>query len=265
MVALHLLPLGSLVAFMLLVVMFAKEPPGWLEPMRCWSPPSWDRLLGCGEGGVNLIHFVAHAGLYGMMLASIVASVSFLLGTLVGSMAALLQGYAERVVSRACDIIQSFPTFLLAISLLSIVQSPARIHLAFIFLLTEWVPFARLALTQTKVLRCAGFVEAAYALGLNHGQVMWRHLLPNMLSVLAVQWGSSAASVIIMESSLAFVGVGPRDGMALGVLLDQGIVSMLRAPHVLLVGSLTIFMTKISFLLAGQALDVHVRVFRSHA
>ena len=97
-----------------------------------------------------------------------------------------------RVVARACDLVQAFPTFLLALAVLSAVRSPTRVHIGFVFALTAWAPFARLALAQTRVLREAAFVEAAVALGARRTDVLARHVVPNLLGVVGVQLGSTA-------------------------------------------------------------------------
>jgi ABC-type dipeptide/oligopeptide/nickel transport system permease subunit len=60
---------------------------------------------------------------------------------------------------------------------------------------------------------------------------------------------------MVSEAALSFVGLGPRDGVSLGSVLDQGVYAMLRAPHVLAVGSVSVFVTSLSLLIAGRAAD----------
>ena len=70
-----------------------------------------------------------------------------------------------------------------------------------------------------------------------------------------MQLGSAGAAIVVSEAALAFVGFGPRDGVSLGTVLDQGTAAMLRAPHVLVVGALSVFVTSAAMLVAGRALD----------
>jgi len=202
---------------------------------------------------VHLFALVAHAELRGIALSVVVAVCGFALGTPLGAAAAFARGRWESAVARTCDLLQAFPTFLLALAVLSAVPVPTRVHLALVFSLTAWAPFARLSLAQSRVLRAASFVEASTALGQTPARVFLRHVLPNLLGVVAVQLGSSAASVLVSEAALSFVGFGPHDGVSLGNVLDQGVSSMMRAPHVLAVGSLTIFVTSAALLFAGRA------------
>ena len=229
--------------------------PERLDPARAWCGPSALRPLGCGEGGVDLLAVVAHAEVRGVALAIGVALFGFAIGTPLGAASALGRGRIETVVLRACDLLQAFPTFLLALVVLSAVRAPNRFYIGGVFALTAWAPFARLALVQTRVLRDLAFVDAARALGAGRLAVLARHVLPNVLGVAAVQLGATGGAIVVSEAALGFVGLGPRDGVSLGSVLDQGVAAMLRAPHVLLVGATAVFVTSAAMLLAGRAID----------
>jgi peptide/nickel transport system permease protein len=252
--ALELLPLAGLVAVSALGVALASGPAARLDPVRAWWPPSAASPLGRGEAGVDLMALIASAELGAIALAVAVALAGFAVGTPLGAAAALAGGRFERAVERACDLVQAFPSFILALAVLSAVRTPSRVHIGLVFALTAWAPFARLALAQTRVLRGAAFVEAAVALGRGRAAVIAHHVVPNLLGVVAVQLGATAAAVVVSEAGLAFVGLGPPDGVSLGGVLDQGVAGMLRAPHVLLVGALAVFSTTGALLRAGRAI-----------
>jgi peptide/nickel transport system permease protein len=251
-IALRVVPL-ALVFAVCSVVAASGRSPVKLAPELSWAAPSWARPFGSGEGGVDLLALVGHAGFRAVVLAVCVALFGFVVGCPLGTAAALARGRFERVVGRACDLVQALPTFLLALVVLSAVRVPTRLHLGLVFSLTAWAPFARLALAQTRVLRDQAFVDAARAIGVSAPRVVLRHLVPNLLGVVAVQLGGSAAAVVVSEAALSFVGFGARDGVSLGVALDQGVSSMLRAPHVLLVASAAVFVTSVSLIAAGRA------------
>lgn len=250
---LRALPLAVVVAIATTIALGARSPTH-LEPELAWTAPSVERPFGCGDAGVDLLALAGHATLRAVLLASAVAMIGFLVGTPLGAAASLARGRFERAVARACDLVQSFPTFLLALVVLSAVRAPTRLHLALVFTLTAWAPFARLALAQTRVLRDATFVDAVRALGGDGRRVVFRHVVPNLLGVVAVQLGGTAAAVVVSEAALSFVGFGARDGVSLGAILDQGAAAMLRAPHVLFVGALGVFVTSTSLMIAGRAL-----------
>ncbi len=252
--AFRVLPI-AVVALAALVVTLGGRSPTRLVPELAWAPPDGAHPLGCGEAGVDLLALVAYATWRGILLAIAVALVGFVIGCPLGAAAGVSRGRFERSVERACDLVQAFPTFLLALVVLSAVRSPTRVHLGVVFALTAWAPFTRLALAQTRVLRDAAFVEAARALGGGGTRVVAVHLVPNLLGVVAVQLGSTAAAIVVSEAALSFVGFGTRDGVSLGAILDQGVSAMLRAPHVLLVGAGAVFVTSVALMIAGRAFD----------
>jgi ABC-type dipeptide/oligopeptide/nickel transport system permease subunit len=247
-------PLATVIAISSLVVLGSRSPTR-LVPALSWAPPSRQFPLGCGEAGVDLLALVAHATLRGVALALAVALIGFLVGCPLGAAAGLFRGRFERFVGRTCDLVQSFPSFLLALVVLSAVRVPTREHLGVVFSLTAWAPFTRLALAQTRVLRDAAFIEAARALGASSARVIARHLVPNLLGVVAVQLGATAGAIVVSEAALSFVGFGTRDGVSLGAVLDQGVASMLRGPHVLFAGAASVFMTSVSLMIAGRMLS----------
>jgi peptide/nickel transport system permease protein len=246
-------PLVVLAAISTVGALAAREPIGRLAPMRAFRGPSWTSPFGYGEAGVDLLPVVCSAAGRAMLLGAVVALFGFAVGTPLGGAAALSRGRFERAVDRACDLVQAFPSFILALAVLSAVRAPSRVHIAFVFALSAWAPFARLALAETRTLRAAAFVEAAFALGRRRSDVLVRHIVPHLMGVGAVQLGSTAASIVVSEAALGFVGLGPRDGVSLGAVLDQGVAAMLRAPHVLAVGAIAVTVTSGVMLLAGRS------------
>ena len=248
-------PLALVAAASLVGSACAHAPPGRLDPAQAWCAPSASRPFGCGEAGVDLFALVCSAETGAILLAAGVALVGFALGTPLGAAAAMARGRSESTVERACDLVQAFPTFILAMAVLSAVRVPTRLTLGAVFALTAWAPFARLALAQARVLRDAAFVEAAVALGRSRAAVLVRHVMPNLLGVVAVQLGSTGAAIVVSEAALAFVGFGPPGGVSLGGVLDQGVAAMVRAPHVLVVGAMAVFGTSVAMLVAGRAAE----------
>lgn len=235
-----------------LFVLISKRSPSRLDLALAWAPPSTARPFGSGDAGVDLLPLVCHATLRAVILAAGVALFGFAVGTPLGASAGLAGGRSERVVFRACDLVQSFPTFLLALAVLSAVRTPSRWHIGLVFCLGSWAPFARIALVQARILRAAQFVEAARAIGATPRRVLWLHVLPNLLGPVAIQIGTAAAGVVLGEAALGFVGLGPPDGVSLGSLLEQGTVAMLRAPHVLTVGAISVIVVSGSLQLASE-------------
>jgi ABC-type dipeptide/oligopeptide/nickel transport system permease subunit len=231
---------------------FAAHSPTRLTLELAWAPPTASRPFGSGEAGVDVLALVSHGTLRALCLAAGVTAFGFVVGVPFGTAAALAGGSRQRFVLRLCDLVQSFPTFLLALAVLSAVRIPSRWHIGVVFCIAVWAPFARMALVQARAIAEAPFVEAARAFGATRRRVLLAHVLPNVLGPVAMQLGSAAAGVVLGETALGFVGLGPRDGVSLGALLEQGTVGMLRAPHVLVAGTVAVILVSGSLQLASE-------------
>ncbi|HEY5962364.1 MAG TPA: ABC transporter permease subunit, partial [Polyangiaceae bacterium] len=198
--------------------------------------------------------FVGHACIRALLLSAAVAVLSAVIGVPLGALAALRGGRWERTLLRSCDLLQAFPTFLLALAVLSAVQSPQRWHLGVVFLATSWAPFARVAAAVSRAVVRAEFVMAARAIGASVRQLVIRHVIPHLTGPVTVQLGSCAAAIVLSESALGFIGLGPADGVSLGALLEQGTVAMLLDARVLVIASLAVVATSGSLQLASEGL-----------
>jgi peptide/nickel transport system permease protein len=112
--------------------------------------------------------------------------------------------------------------------------------------------YARLVRSMTLSLREREFVEAARALGVPAHQVMRRHVVPNLLGPLVIQATTGLGVVILAESTLSFLGLGPGKAVSWGALLDQGTSVLLRFPHVALFSGGAIAVTVLGFNLMGD-------------
>ena len=235
-------------------VIVSARSPTRLSLELAWASPDAARPFGSGDAGVDLMALVFHATFRALGLAAVVAAFGFLVGTPLGTAAGLAGGKGQRWLLRACDLTQSFPTFLLALAVLSAVSVPSRLHIGAVFCLTVWAPFARIASVQARVLAQSQFVEAARALGVSHFVIILKHVMPNLLGPVSIQLGTAAAGIVIGETALGFVGLGPPDGVSLGSIMEQGALSMLRAPHVLTVGAIAVMLVSGSLQLASEGL-----------
>jgi peptide/nickel transport system permease protein len=232
-------PAALVLVAILARIVRADDPRRFVLALELASP-SRAHPFGCGEGGVDLLALAAEALLRGLALAATVALVALVVGTTLGAAAGLAGGGAARALRRACDAVQAFPSFVLALGVLAAIPSPSRVHVGVVLSLTAWAPFARLALAELRVVRGLAYVDAARALGASTPRVLFRHAIPAAMPTARAQLGSSASALLVSDAALAFLGVGPSDGVSLGALVDQGLGAIVRAPHVLFVGAATL-------------------------
>ena len=228
----RMVPLGFVAA--VAVVLVALAPRGaLLTPSRAFETPSIGAPLGFGEAGVDISYVAGCGMLMSMALATAVGLAAMIIGTGLGAVAGLRGRGFDDFLERACDLVQAFPSFFVALAVLASVRSPSRMHLGLVLSLTAWAPFARLAVAEVRVLRQAPFVEAARAMGRSLPAIVWVHLVPSLAAVALVQLGATMAASVIGEAAFSFVGLGPGDEASLGTLLEQGVACLARTPHVL--------------------------------
>ena len=241
----------------------APHDPLSIDLLHEYEPPSRAHWLGTGDNGIDILSALLYGARLAAVVGIVVVGVSVVIGTLIGTWAGYYGRLADHLVTGVADLVQAFPAIVLNIAVLALVARPGLMHLIVALLVNGWVLYARLARAETLSLREREFVEAARALGVPAPQVMRRHVIPNLLSPLIIQATTGLGVVILAESTLSFLGLGPGKAVSWGALLDQGTSVLLRFPHVALFSGGAIALTVLGFNLTGDwlrdRLDPHLR------
>ena len=230
----------------------APYDPMAIDLLHEYEPPSSAHWLGTGDNGIDILSALLHGARLAAVVGLVVVSVSVVIGTLLGTWAGYLGKLTDHVVTGIADLVQAFPAIVLNIAVLALVAKPGLMHLIVALAINGWVLYARLARAETLTLREREFVEAARALGVPTHEVMRRHIVPNLLGPLVIQATTGLGVVILAESTLSFLGLGPGKAVSWGALLDQGTAVLLRFPHVALFSGGAIALTVLGFNLTGD-------------
>jgi len=200
--------------------------------------PSTDAWLGRDDLGRDIVARLLAGAQVSFMVALLVTAMTLSAGTLVGLVAGFYGGIVDRVLMQVTDIFLAFPGILLAIAFAAVL-GPGLDNLVMALCMTAWVGYARLARAQVLSLRERPHVQAARVIGASDGRILWRHMLPLLLTPLLVEATFGMAGLIIAEASLSFLGLGIQPPHASwGSMLRDGVRYMLVAPHyVLFVGA----------------------------
>ena len=237
---------ATLVLILFLVAIFAPliaptNPfnPASLNLMNGFTPPATPNLftgesfiLGTDDQGRDLLSAI----IYGLRVSLFVGIMSVLLamglGISLGLLAGYVGGWVDNLIMRIADIQLTFPSILIAMLIFGVMRGiippDYRDEMAIAVLITaiglsEWVPFARTVRATTLVEKEREYVQAARLIGLKRGQIMWRHILPNVMSPVLVIATITLALAIIAEATLSFLGVGaPPTEPSLGTLIRIG-------------------------------------------
>ncbi|MDO9598565.1 MAG: ABC transporter permease [Azoarcus sp.] len=189
------------------------------EPL---SPPSAAHWFGTDALGRDILSRVIVATRLDLGIAVAAVALSFVIGGLMGAFAGYFGGWFDRASTRISDTIMAFPLFVLAMGIVAamgntvanIVLATAIINLPF---------YLRVARAEVRVLREAGFVEAARLAGNGEMRVLFHHLIPNIMPPMMVQISLNMGWAILNAAGLSFIGLGVRPPEAeWGIMVAEG-------------------------------------------
>ena len=203
---------------------FAPHPVGdrAIEGFAPFLPTSWQHWLGTDQNGVDALSQLLHGARAALTLSLIVVALCSVIGVTIGVAAGYFRGVVDLIISRVIDILLAFPGILLNIAIVATVPRPGMGVLVAALVANGWVGYARVARGQVLSLRERDYVQAARAIGASHVRVMARHVLPNLLGPVIVQMTFAFGTVVLVEASLSFLGLGRHVDHSWGAMLDQG-------------------------------------------
>ncbi len=178
-----------------------------------WEPASATHLLGTDNIGRDLLTRMIYGGRTTIFIAAAATLLSFLTGTSLGLLAAVLGGWADQVLSRAVDLVMSIPTLILALVILAIVPVTVPILILVMGLLDATRPY-RLSRSVAVDINVMDYVEAAKLRGEGRAWIIFREILPNALSPLVAEFGLRFIFMVLFISTLSFLGLGVQPPLA---------------------------------------------------
>lgn len=224
-----------------------------VSPRDRLQPPSFEHILGTDQFGRDLLARLIYGAQTSLMLGASVAFSSVFLGTVVGILCSF-SSLIDNILMRICDGVMAIPAILLAVALTaSLGPNVTNLVIALTIVFTPNV--ARIVRSKTLSLKSEPFVEASVAFGAKPLYIMWRHILPNTLSVLVVQATFIFADTIIVEAALSFLGAGmPAPEPSWGNILYEGKSVITRFPWMVAFTSMALVFTVIGLNLIGDGL-----------
>ncbi|MES2012160.1 MAG: ABC transporter permease [Pseudomonadota bacterium] len=252
-----------ILAFWICAVLFGRLlqlDPNLIDLNAILSAPNLQLLLGADDLGRSILARLLRGVEVSFLVAITVTTVTMTIGVLIGLMAGFYGGKVDRLLMQVTDVFLAFPGILLAIAFAAVL-GPGLGNLMIALCLTGWVSYARLTRGQTLGLRNRQHVLAAESLGASVPRLIFKHILPLLISILVVEATYSLASVMIAEASLSFLGLGIQaPNASWGAMLRDAVRYMLVAPHYVLIVGLSLMSLILAINLGGDylrdALDV---------
>ncbi|WP_297079763.1 oligopeptide ABC transporter permease [uncultured Enterococcus sp.] len=210
--------------------------------------------LGTDSLGRDLLSRLFMGTRISLLIAFIAASLDIIFGVTYGLISGLFGGRVDNIMQRILEILSGIPNLVVMILML-VVLEPGIPSIIAAMAVTNWIPMARIVRAQTMKLKDQEFVLAATTLGETKSKIAFKHILPNISSVIIIQMMFSIPSAIFFEAFLSFIGLGLRPPAAsLGTLLSDGYKTFLFLPYQLWIPAVTLSAIMIGFNLLADGL-----------
>ena len=234
----------------------APHPPGAVDLMGRLAPPAvgTGNLLGTDQLGRDILSRIMHGARVSMLVGLATVSISAALGVGLGMVAGYCGGVLDRTLARLAELLLAFPYLIFVIGAMSI-MGPGFANLVWALSLKGWVEFYRLSRALVMSEKNREYVEAARVLGRSDSAICVREILPNIANSILVLGTLRMGNMIVMESSLSFLGlgIGPRTP-AWGSMINDGRRYMLTSPWVATFPGLALALLVLGMNLLGEGL-----------
>ena len=244
---------GVIVLCAILSPFMGTVDPRALAPTQRLKPPSELFWLGTDQFGRDVWSRVVYGARVSLTVGLAVAVASVLIGTLIGVVAGFIR-WLDGIVMRIMDGLMAIPGILLAIALVSL-SGASQLTVIIAITVPEVPRVVRLVRSVVLSVREEPYVEAAISVGTPLPRLLWRHVLPNCVPPLIVQATYIAASAMLTEAILSFLGAGtPPEIPSWGNMMAEGRTFFPIAPWIVLLPGIALALTILAINVLGDAL-----------
>ena len=263
-----LVPLALLTFLLVIPALFASQVAPY-DPLqgslsKRLKPPAWqeggtiEHPLGTDKLGRDMLSRIIYGARVSLMVSLVAIFVGGVIGTGLGLISGYFGGWVDALLMRLVDISLSLPTILLALVLVAAV-GPSFGTVITILMIFLWARYARLVRGETLSIKERDFIARARVAGASHIRIMARYIFPNVVNSLVVLATLQVGYVILLESTLSFLGAGlPRPMPAWGLMIADGRELIVTAWWVSMFPGLAIMLTVLSLNLLGDWLRDHL-------
>ena len=245
----------GLVIFMAAIAnMSFPEDPFRLAGRPMSLPGTNGFLLGSDTLGRDVAAGIAHGAKTSILIGLIATLTSVFIGVIFGAFAGYYGGLTDDLLMRITEIFQTIPSFVFAILLVAIMK-PSIESIVIAITVVSWPGVARLVRGEFLSLKNREFVQACHTLGMSDFRIMLREMLPNCLSPIIVIGSLMVATAILIESGLAFLGLGDPNIMSWGFQIGAGRTMLRSAWWICTFPGIAILVTVLSINLVGEGMN----------
>ncbi len=236
--------------------LFAPHDPFEVNMNLRYASPGWDYLLGNDHLGRCILSRLLYGIRPSVLWVLVALVISVLIGAILGFIAGFFRGKIDALIMRICDIMLSFPAYVMALAVVGIFGvGLENILLAFIFM--KWAWFARVIRTSVMQYSELDYVKFSKAAGISNLQIILKHLVPVTFADIAVISSSSIGSMILQISGFSYLGLGIQaPNPEWGMMLNETKEVMFSRPELMIAPGLAIIIVVCAFNFFSDALQV---------
>lgn len=247
-----------MVSIFIIVAIFAP----WIAPYDpieqnmdlMLEPPSLKHPFGNDEFGRDMLSRIIYGAQISLMIGTVGVLIAVLLGVTLGTISGYFGGLIDSVIMRVMDIFMAFPSFLLALAIVSVLGS-GMINVMIAIGIFSIPTFSRISRSAVIAIKNKEFIEATRAMGGTNTRIILKHLIPNSISPIIVLSTLRIATAIITAAGLSFLGMGAQPpSPEWGAMLSTGREYLRAAPHVSTIPGLAIMFLVLGFNMLGDGL-----------
>lgn len=197
---------------------------------------------------------IVHGARISLLIGVVATLISIVIGIIIGALAGYYGGWVDDVLMRITEAFQTVPSFVLLLTLVAIFGSSIE-NIIICIGIVSWTAPARMVRAEFLALRKREFIDAARNLGVGNASIIFREILPNALPPVIVFASVVMATSILMESALAFLGLGDPNYASWGNMIGQGRAVLRTDWFCSVIPGIAILLTVLSFSLLGEGLN----------
>jgi peptide/nickel transport system permease protein len=216
--------------------------------------PSASHLFGTDEYGRDILSRIIYGAQISLMIGIVGVLISVVIGVGLGTISGYFGGKADMFIMRIMDIFMAFPSFLLALAIVSVL-GPGMVNVMIAIGIFSVPTFARISRSAVISVKNKEYIEASKSMGASHARVIFKHVIPNSVAPIIVLSTMRIATAILTASGLSFLGMGAQPPTPeWGAMLSTGREYLRSAPHVSTIPGLAIMFMVLAFNMLGDGL-----------
>ncbi|MBP1948330.1 ABC transporter permease [Virgibacillus litoralis] len=218
------------------------------------APPSMSHWFGTDEVGRDVLTRIIYGARLSLGMGITVVVIAGLIGTIIGAFAGYMGGKFGQIIMRIMDVILAFPTLVLAMALTAAL-GPSLINAMLAIAIVKIPAFVRLARSEALVVREQLFVKASKTFGLSDIWIIFRHIIPNVITPVIIQVSIDLGDAIMLIATLGFLGLGAQPPIPeWGTMVHTGWEFFMEQWWYATFPGIAIFLATVSFNLLGDGL-----------